>query len=78
MIFVLLTHYVSPSIELLSLLKSWLTKLLPEQTTNRLVSLAITGLKTPRVHEASNRYYYDWSPSLYEIDAVLRDKKVEV
>jgi len=76
--FVLLTRYITPKEQLLSLLISWLNKLTQEKFIERFVNLAIKGLKTPRVHEASGRAYYHWPPSLYEIDAIFKDKKIEV
>jgi hypothetical protein len=45
-----------------------------EKLTERMALMALKGLRQPRIHEASGRAYYDWPPSLYEIDAVAREK----
>jgi hypothetical protein len=49
-----------------------------DKTLDRLVKMAINNLKSPCVHRESGRAYYDWPPSLYEIDSVFRDKSVAV
>lgn len=68
----------NPNDSLFTLLLSWLNKIRGDKTVDRLVKMAINNLKTPCVHKESGRAYFDWPPSLYEIDAVYKDKSVDV
>jgi hypothetical protein len=68
----------NPNDSLFTLLLSWLNKIRGDKTVDRLVKMAIINLKTPCVHKESGRAYFDWPPSLYEIDAVYKDKSVDV
>jgi hypothetical protein len=94
LVFVFLTRYATPSEvkpplpmelkkenpndSLLTLLLSWLNKIRGDKTVDRLLKMAISNLKTPCVHKESGRAYFDWPPSLYEIDSIYRDKSVDI
>ena len=68
----------NPNDSLFTLLLSWLNKIRGDKTVDRFVKMAINNLKAPSVHKESGRAYFDWPPSLYEIDAVYKDKSVDV
>ena len=75
----LLTHYVSPSQELLPYFLHWTrTVLMKERAQEKLAFNISCGLKLPKVHEYTGRAFYDWPPSMQEIDAAWKNKKVEV
>jgi hypothetical protein len=54
----------------------WLKHLQDERWMERLATQALESVEKPTIDKQSGRAYYDWAPSLYEIDAVARDHKV--
>jgi hypothetical protein len=75
---VLLTHYFTPSEHLMPSVLLWLAHLQDEKFLERLAGYVLDSIEKPTIDKASGRAFYDWPPSLYEIDAVARGGKITV